>query len=143
VQAGVVLLASLYLWFFASVADVAAAQAGAANTSRTVQALATEGTVLAVVQLVSVVVLVVGGIAALNRRSRLAGLLLVAAHAVQVVLVVYWTVRLLAVLGDVPGPGAEAGFAACTLFFAAAPLVGLGLVLVGPGRRWFGDGSHA
>jgi hypothetical protein len=143
VQSAVVLLASLYVWFLASVADLATAQAGAANTSRTVQALATEGTVLAVVQLVSAVVLVVGGVAALNRRSRLAWLLLVAAHAVQVVLAVYWTVRLLAVLGDVAGPGAEAGFAAFTLFFAAAPLAGLGLVLVGPGRRWFGGGPQA
>jgi hypothetical protein len=27
--------------------------------------------------------------------------------------------------------------AAVTIFFAAAPLVGLGMVLAGPGRRWF------
>jgi hypothetical protein len=143
VQAGVVLIASLYVWFFASLADVAAAEAGAANTSRTMQALATEGTVLAVVQLVSAVLLVVAGIAALNRRTGLAWLLLLGAHAVQVVLAVYWTVRMLVVLGDVPGPGAEESFVAFTLFFAAAPLVGLGLVVGGPGRRWFAGGSQA
>jgi hypothetical protein len=143
VQAGLVLLASLYLWFFAAVAEVAVSEAGAGATSSEVEALATEGTVLAVVQLVSTVLLVVGGIAALNRRSRAAWLLLVTAHAVQVVLAVYWTVRLLAVLGDVPGAGAEEGFASFALFFAAAPLVGLGLLLLGAGRRWFGGGSQA
>jgi hypothetical protein len=142
VQAGVVLLASLYLWFFAAVADVAVSEAGASATSSEVEALATEGAVLAVVQLVSAVLLVVGGIAALNRRSRASWLLLVTAHGIQVVLAGYWTVRLLAVLGDVPGPGAEEGFASVTLLFAAAPLAGLGLVLLGPGRRWFGGGSQ-
>jgi hypothetical protein len=51
-------------------------------------------------------------------------------------------VRLLAVFDDLPGPGPDPGglFAAYSLFFAAAPLVGLGLVLAGAGRRWF-DGT--
>jgi hypothetical protein len=147
VQAVVVLLASLYLWFFASIAEVAiagaAAEAGATYSSATVEALATEGTVLAVVQLISVVFLVGAGIVALVRRTRAGWLLLLVAHAVQVVLAIYWAVRLLDLFGDIPGATGEEGFAAFTLFFAAAPLVGFGLLALGPGRRWFGGASQA
>ena len=48
-QAVVVLIASLYVWFFASIADLAAAGAGGTRPG-TVESLAAEGTVLAVVQ---------------------------------------------------------------------------------------------
>jgi magnesium-transporting ATPase (P-type) len=137
VQAGVVLIASLYVWFFASIAGVAAAEAPGVYASSTVRALATEGTVLTLVQLVSVVLLVVAGIRALSARTRGAWLLLVLAHAVQVVLAVYWAVRLLMVMSDAPGPDPGGTFVPMTLFFAAGPLVGLGLVLIGAGRRWF------
>jgi hypothetical protein len=137
VQAGVVLIASLYLWFFASIIDVATRGAPGGYSSSRIDALATEGTVLAVVQLVSAVCLVVGGIRALTARSRTTWMLAVGAHAVQVVLAVYWAVRLVTVMGEVPGADAEGALSAVTIFFAAAPVVGLGMLLVGPGRRWF------
>ena len=60
VQAGVVLIASLYLWFFASMIGVAA-QDNPASSVVPDGALATEVTVLAVVQLLSVVLLIVAG----------------------------------------------------------------------------------
>jgi hypothetical protein len=44
------------------------------------------------------------------------------------------------VLGDVPGTLPEGAFASYALIFAVAPLVGLGLVLLNPGRGWF-DGT--
>jgi hypothetical protein len=139
VQAALVGLASLYVWFFASIASIAASESGNSEPA-VVRALAAEGTVLAIVQLVSAVLLVAAGILALNRRSRAAWWLLVAAHVVQVVLAVYWAVRLTVVLGDIPGPDPAGAFAGFAMFFAAAPLVGLGMVLFGPGRRWF-DGT--
>ena len=52
-------------------------------------------------------------------------------------LAVYWAVRLVSLMNDFPGGGPGGGFAAFTLVFAASPLVGLGMVVVGPGRRWF------
>jgi hypothetical protein len=137
VQAAVVLIASLYLWFFASVIDVATQNAPGVYSASRVDALATEGTVLAVVQLVSAVLLVVAGIRALTARTRATWLLTVAAHAVQVLLAVYWGVRLVTLMNEIPGPDAQGAMSAITIFFAAAPLVGLGMLLVGPGRRWF------
>jgi hypothetical protein len=140
VQAGLVLLASLYVWFFASVADLVTTGVNGAYTSSTVRALATEGSALAVVQLASAVALVVGGVLALTRRTRGAWLALLAAHAVQVLLAAYWTVRLLVLAGDLPGSGPAGSLVAFTAFFAAGPAVGVGLLLAGAGRRWF-DGT--
>jgi magnesium-transporting ATPase (P-type) len=137
VQAAVVLIASLYLWFFASIIDIAAEGNPGVYSSSRVNALATEGTVMAVVQLVSVVLLIAAGIRALSARTRTAWLLTVGAHAVQIVLAVYWAVRLTTLMDETPGPDASGALAAVTIFFAAAPLVGLGMVLAGPGRRWF------
>jgi hypothetical protein len=74
---------------------------------------------------------------ALTSRRRAAGLLLVAALAVQVVLALYWAVRL---TSEVGGFDSERTITAFALFFAAGPLVGLGMLLLGPGRRWF-DGT--
>jgi hypothetical protein len=142
VQAALVLLSSVYVWFFASIADMAA-QEDPAFSSETARALYTEGTVLTAVQLASAVLLVVAGILALHRRSRGAWLLLVAGHVIQVVLAGYWAVRLIMLFADVPGPEPSGTFASFTLFFAAAPLVGIGLVVVGPGRRWFGGTAPA
>ena len=136
VQAGVVLFSSLYLWFIASFVDIAAAGDPSMSSAR-VDSLTREGTVLAVVQLLSVVLLVTAGIRALSARTRTSWLLAVAAHGIQILLAVYWAVRLVAVMNDFPGGGPGGGFAAFTLVFAAAPLVGLGMVAVGPGRRWF------
>jgi hypothetical protein len=140
VQAGVLLIASLYLWFFASVIDIAAQESPEVYDLATANALATEGTVLAVVQLLSAVLLVVAGIRGLNARTRGAWLLVLAAHAVQVLLALYWAVRLTGLMHDAPGPDAEGALLSVTLFFATAPLVALGLLLIGAGRRWF-DGT--
>jgi hypothetical protein len=136
VQAGVVLFASLYLWFLASVMDLAAEGDPSLSSAR-MDSLSREGTVLAIVQLLSVVLLVVAGIRALAARTRLSWLLVLAAHGVQIVLAVYWAVRLVSLLDDIPGAGPGGAFAAFTIVFAASPLVGLGMILTGPGRRWF------
>ena len=135
-QSAVVLVASLYVWVFASVADLAAAEIAAPGTAA---ALAAEGTVLAVVQIVSAVLLIAAGVWALNSRRRGAGRLLAVALGVQVVLSAYWLVRLQSEFG---GSGADGTIIAVSLFFAAAPLVGLGMLFAGPGRRWF-DGTDA
>lgn len=137
VQAALVTVASLYVWFFASIARLAVEEnPGAAP------AMAHEftrlGSTLSVIQLGTVVLLVVGGILALTRRSRGALLTVIAAHAVQVVLALYWLMR----LGDLLGPAAAAEgiggvLGVFALFFSALPLVALGLLLIGPGRRWF------
>jgi hypothetical protein len=137
VQSGIVLLASLYVFMFASLARVAAQQDG--GSTAVIDGLAGEGTALAVIQVLSVVALVVGGILALGRRRRPAWLVLVGALVVQVVLAVYWAVRLASLADDVPGPDATTAFAWFAVFFAAMPLVALGLVGFGPGRRWFAD----
>jgi hypothetical protein len=136
VQAGVVLFASIYLWFIASFVDLAAQSDPTVSSSR-VDSLTTEATVLAVVQLVSVVLLVVAGIRALTARTRTAWLLIVAAHAVQIVLAGYWAIRLTTLLDELPGAGPQGAMAAFTIVFVASPLVGLGMVLFGAGRRWF------
>ena len=137
VQSVVVLIASLYVWFFASIADIASSGRPDVYTSETARQLATEGTVLAVVQLFSAALLVAGGILALNRRTPTAYRLLAGAHVVQVVLALYWAGRLLDVLGDLPGAEGEGSLAAFSLFFLVGPAVSLGLLLSGAARRWF------
>lgn len=133
-QALVVLIASLYVWFFASIVDLAAAGVDGVYAPGTVESLASEATVLAVVQLVSAVLLIAAGVWALNSRRRAAAVLLAVALGVQVVLAAYWLVRLQSEFGSNEGAGT---FVAFSLFFAAGPLVGLGMVVIGPGRRWF------
>jgi hypothetical protein len=139
-QAVVVLIASVYLWFIASLADVVAGEAGGLVPPGRADALAREGTVLAVVQLLSAVLLIGAAVWALNARHRGAGRLLVAALAVQVVLTAYWAVRLPAEFGRFDTGASVVSFA---LFFAAGPVVGLGMLLVGPGRRWYGGTPQA
>ena len=139
-QTGVVLIATLYLWFFSSIADLATTGMDGAYSSATVRALATEGTTLSLLQLGSAVALVVTGVLALTRRSGAARLGLIGAHAVQILLAGYWAVRLLVLVGDLPGSGSAAPFVAVALFFAGGPAVGIGLLLTGTGRRWF-DGT--
>ena len=136
VQGGVVLLASLYVWFFASVLGVVSEENPGVYANR-MDSLATEVTVLAIGGLVSVVLLVVAGIRALSARTRAAWLLTIGAHAVQIVLAVYWAVRLVTFMNDIPGPDSSAALAAVSILFAAAPVVGLGLLLGGSSRRWF------
>jgi hypothetical protein len=137
VQGGLVLIASLYVWFFASVAELAVRGTAGAVPGGTVDALATEGTTLAVVQLVSSVLLVAAGIRALTARTPGAWRLLLVAHAVQVALSVYWAARLSMVFDDVPGSDGHGPLVAFTLFFAAGPLVGAGLLLTWAARSWF------
>jgi hypothetical protein len=99
--------------------------------------------VLAAVQVLSAVLLVTAGALVLNRRSRGTWQLLVVAHVIQIVLSIYWLVRLLALADEVAGPDANRVFLVFTLFFAAGPLTGLGLIVVGAGRRWFQDTTTA
>ena len=136
VQALVVVIVSLYLWLLASAAGAAVAEVGAASSPTVLNVLADDGVSLAFVQLVSAVALVAAGSWALASRRRAAWVGLVGALAVQVGLAIHWFRRLdslLGGLGTVDGP-----IASVTLFFVAAPLVGLGLLLIGPCRRWFG-----
>jgi hypothetical protein len=137
VQAALVLIASIYVWLFASLVTVATSEVPGSFDASTAEGLATEGTVLSAVQLLSAVLLVTAGVMALNRRSRGTWVLLVVGHAVQIVLSVYWLVRLLILAGDVPGGDVDTVLITFTLFFAAGPVVGLGLIVVGAGRRWF------
>lgn len=134
VQAAVVLIASMYVFMLATLADMVAGAPGF-SASRS-EGLATEGYVLATVQLLSAVVLVVVGVLALTRRTRAAWLAVLAAMGLQVVLALYWAVRLTGLVGN----GAEAGsLAVAALVFAAGPLASIGLVLTGAGRRWFAE----
>jgi hypothetical protein len=138
VQAVVVLLASLYLWFLASLAGAAIDEAGAAYSPTVVNAAANQGVELAAIQLVSAVALVAAGVWALGSRRRPAWLLLVSALATQLVLACYWAQRLDSLVG---GLGRIDGvILGLSLFFAVGPLVGLGMLLSGAGRRWF-DGA--
>jgi hypothetical protein len=134
VQAAVALIGTLYTYMLSALAGLSVDQGGFAGLA----GLASEGTTLAVVQLLSVVPLVAGGILVLNRRSRAAWLTLAVALVVQVLIALYWTLRLSGAIGD--GFDADAGpLAWFTIFFAAAPLVGLGLLFSGAARRWFAE----
>ena len=138
VQAALVLFASLYVYLFASVAGLAAAEGGTGLSTPRAEDLAAEGRLLALVQVFSVVALVVGGILALSRANRAAWLTLLASLAVQVLLALYWAVRLADLVAAVPGSGGGGGvLVGFALLFAAVPMTGLGLLVVGPGRRWF------
>ncbi|PWW24646.1 hypothetical protein JD79_03835 [Geodermatophilus normandii] len=141
VQGGLVALTSAYLLLLASTLGVVSTGFGGDAEA---DALVAEGTVVTIVQLLSVVALVVGGILVLNRRSRSSWLTLLVALAVQLLLAVYWLVRLSsldALTDDVLG---SAGLlVAAVLFYVAAPAVALGLLLVGPVRRWSDDAGAA
>jgi hypothetical protein len=137
VQAGLALVGTLYTYFLATMLGVFADQGALSDPGA--RALAVEGQVLALVQLLSVVPLVAGGVIVLTRRTRMAWWLLVGAFAVQVLVTLYWLVRLTGVLGEDLGPDEAGPLVAATALFAAAPLVGLGLVGVGAGRRWFAE----
>ncbi|MCF6746100.1 hypothetical protein E9529_17830 [Blastococcus sp. KM273128] len=137
VQAVLVLIASLYVWFFASLAQMAIEESPTAAPTQAYE-FAREGGVLSIVQVVSVVLLVAAGILALSRRNRVAWLVLLAAHGVQLLLTAYWWAQLTDLLGPAAAADDVGGVVAVfSLFFAAAPLVALGLVLFGAGRSWF------
>lgn len=137
VQSAMVLIASLYVWFFASLADVVAQESQGAFSPATADGLAREGTVIALVQLVSFLLLVAGGIRALVARTRRAWRLLLAAHVVQVVLSLYWAIRLTMLIDGTSGPDAGGVLTAFCLFFAAGPVVAIGLLLTRTARGWF------
>jgi len=135
VQAGAVAVASVYVFLFASFARIATSEGGVPSSG--VDPVITEATTLGWLQLASVVLLVVGGVLALgNRRRRPAWLVLGAGFIAQLVLAIYWGVRLSS-LATSAGDDPLHGFAWFALFFAAMPVVGLGLIAFGPGRQWF------
>jgi hypothetical protein len=138
VQAGLVLLASLYVGILGAAVSAISARDASLSPGEA-HALGTEALVVAIVQVVSAVALIVGGVMALNSRRRPALLVLLAALAGQVLLSVYWAVRITSVLNDLSGGGSIGPFLAFTLVFAAGPLVGMGLLLLGPGRAWFSE----
>jgi hypothetical protein len=140
VQAGLVVFASLYVLLLSSVLDMAAEQPAFPGGAR---GFAAEADVLAVLQFGSAALLIAVGILALNRRTRLAWVLLLVGHGVQIALTVYWMVRLGAFFGAIPGPDPGGALVGLGLFFAAVPLIGAGLVVIGPGRRWFDGGARA
>jgi hypothetical protein len=143
VQSAMVLIASLYVWFFASLVDVITADVPGTLDTDTAQGLATEGTVLAVVQLASAILLITAGVMALNSRSRRSWVILLVAHGVQIALSIYWLVRLSQLGAEVSGSDPSQALLVLAFFFLAGPCVGLGLVVVGAGRRWFGDAAQA
>jgi hypothetical protein len=137
VQAAIVLVASIYVVLFSSLVDIAVDADPTAAPPDQVTGLASEGTVLGFVQVASAVLLIIGGVLALNSRRRRALVVLVVSLAVQVLLCIYWAVRLSMLAGEIPGSDPTGAFLAFTLFFVAGPAVGLGLVLLGGARRWF------
>ncbi len=141
VQAAVVALSSAYLLLLASTFGLLSSELGGDTESGS---LVTEAVVLTVLQLLSAIALVVGGVMVLNRRSRPSWLTLLVALAVQLALALYWAVRLSTLDGlteDVLGPAVV--LLVGVLFFAAAPAVGLGLLLTGTARRWATDDAAA
>ncbi|WP_409332282.1 hypothetical protein [Trujillonella humicola] len=143
VQAGLVAFASAYVLLFASVLGFDLDLNGTVDSRA--QSIADEARVLAWVQFASVVLLVAAGVLALNRRDRRAWTALVAALAVQVLLALYWAVRIVGVLDDLPGPndGAVGVLVFGAVCFGTGPAVGLGLLLTRPAREWFGAGGPA
>jgi hypothetical protein len=133
VQAALSLIATLYVFVLATV--LRSGLGGADSAPAHAPALATEATVLAIVQLAGVVALVGGAVVALARRGRVAWFVLVSALGTQLLLSLYWYIRLSMIADDLPA--AAGGLRGSAIMFAAMPLVGLGLLLLGPGRRWF------
>ena len=101
--------------------------------------LVVEGLVLAGVQLAADVLLLVAAIRAMRNRTVGTWRVLVGALGVQVALAGYWLVRLLVLRSGLPGDASRAltGVSTYAVLFAAVPLVALGLLLFGSGRRWF------
>jgi hypothetical protein len=137
VQAAMVMVSSIYVVLFSSLIDIAADADPTSAPPQEVSQLASEGTVVGIVQVASAVLLIVGGVLVLNSRRRRSLVVLVVAFAVQVLLCIYWAVRLSVIASDLPGSGSTSAFLAFALVFFAGPAVGLGLVLLGSGRRWF------
>jgi hypothetical protein len=141
VQAALVAFASAYLLLFASVLGIDVDTDGVIDPRAA--AIADEARVLAWVQFASVVALLAAGVLALNRRDRGTGLALMAALGGQLLLALYWVVRIVGVLEDIPGPDdAVPVLVFGALVFAAGPAVGVGLLVARSSREWFGTGSR-
>ncbi|WP_091943736.1 hypothetical protein [Trujillonella endophytica] len=139
VQAAIVAFASAYLLLFASVLGIDFDIDGAIDPEAA--ALADEARVLAWVQFASCVALVTAGVLALTRRDRGTWLALLGALGVQVLLALYWAIRIVGLLGDVRGSeDAVPVFVFGAVVFAASPAVGLGLLVSRAGREWFDPG---
>ncbi|MGY1830308.1 hypothetical protein ACI8AA_07745 [Geodermatophilus sp. SYSU D01180] len=135
VQAAVVALSSAYVLLLASTFGVFASIPDATTGADDLYGLVTEVTVVSAVQLLSAVLLVVAGVLVLNRRSRAVWSTLLLGFGVQLALAVYWLVRLTS-LADLAGFDPTGVLVVGVLFYAAAPAVGLGLLLAGAVRRW-------
>jgi hypothetical protein len=144
VQFGLVLIASLYLLVLAMITGALAGTPGA-NLPVGTSGLAVEALVLAAVQVAADVVLLVAAIRATGRRTRRTWRLFTGALLVHVVLAGYWIVRLIVLRHRLPGDisGLLSSLTGWAVLFAGLPLVALGLVGVGPGRRWFTDDEAA
>jgi len=107
IQAAVVLISTFYVLFFASLAGGADAYGGSGTSS-----LESEWTIIGILQLVSVGLLIFAGVQLLggNRNART---LTIVACGAQLVLVVYWMVR----IGSLPD------FETGTTFFFVVPLM--------------------
>ena len=139
VQSALVAFASAYVLLFASVLGIGSEIDGTYQPRAA--ALADEARVLAWVQFASVVALLATGVLALNRRDRGTWLALTAALAVQVLLALYWAVRIVGVLNDLPGPDDPVGVLVFgAVVFGSGPAVGVGLLLTRASREWFGAG---
>jgi hypothetical protein len=139
VQAAVVAFASAYLLLFASVLGIDFGIDGPVDPDAV--ALADEARVLAWVQFASCVALLAAGVLALTRRDRGTWLAVLVALGVQVLLSLYWAVRIVGLLSDVRGPDdAVPVLVFGALVFASGPGVGLGLLVTRASREWFGAG---
>ena len=139
VQAALVTFASSYLLLFASILGLDLDTDGTVDPRAA--DIADEARVLAWVQFASVVALIAAGVLALNRRDRGSRLALLAALGSQLLLALYWVVRIVGVLEDIPGPDdAVPVLVFGALVFAAGPAVGVGLLLARSSREWFGAG---
>ncbi|RBY88366.1 hypothetical protein [Blastococcus sp. TF02A-26] len=142
VQAALVAFTSAYLLLFASVVLGIELDTDAYVDPRAAD-IADEAQVLAWLQFASVVALLVAGVLALNRRDRGTWWALLVALGAQLLLALYWVVRIVGLLGDVPeADDAVPLLVFCALVFAAGPAVGMGLLVARSSREWFATASR-
>ncbi len=121
IQAGVVLISTFYVLFFASLAGTASSAGVSEADSYEV-----EFTVIGILQLVSVGLLIFAGVQLLGGTSRT---LTIVSCAVQLAFVIYWMIR----IGSLPDFGDEGTtFFVVPLMYAVLPIVALPLALGRP-----------
>ncbi len=124
IQGGIVLFSTVYVLFFASLAGgVSAAGVSEADSYET------EFTIIGILQLVSVGLLIFGGVQLLSGSAN-GRVLTILACVAQLVLVLYWMIR----IGTFPDFGDDGGvfFFVVPLFYAVLPVVALPLALGKP-----------